>query len=144
MMPRYYIKFLGGAGKVDDLVGLSPSNHGTANPLTLTPGLGYLCPACAQQRTGSSFLRHLNAGDETPGAVSYTNVVTRYDEVVLPYTSGYLRGANTTNLTLQNKCPLDVSDHLLIPLDGPAIRLTLNALGRRGPASPTYRPSCLP
>jgi len=144
MMPRYYIKFLGGAGKVDDLIGLSPSNHGTANPLTLTPGLTYLCPSCVQQKTGSSFLRHLNAGDETPGAVSYTNVVTRYDEVVLPYTSGYLSGPNTTNITLQNKCPLDVSDHLYIPMDGPAIRLALNALGRRGPASPTYRPSCLP
>jgi triacylglycerol esterase/lipase EstA (alpha/beta hydrolase family) len=144
MMPRYYIKFLGGAGKVDDLVGLSPSNHGTANPLTLTPGLTYLCPSCVQQKTGSSFLRHLNAGDETPGAVSYTNVVTRYDEVVLPYTSGYLSGPNTTNITLQNKCPLDVSDHLYIPMDGPAIRLALNALGRRGPASATYRPSCLP
>ena len=29
MMPRYYLKFLGGVGKVDDLVGLVPSNHGT-------------------------------------------------------------------------------------------------------------------
>src|ERR1700719_1771107 len=29
MMPRYYLKFLGGASKVHTLVGLSPSNHGT-------------------------------------------------------------------------------------------------------------------
>ena len=29
MMPRYYIKFLGGAAKVHTLVGLAPSNHGT-------------------------------------------------------------------------------------------------------------------
>ncbi|MGN6586305.1 MAG: esterase/lipase family protein, partial [Solirubrobacterales bacterium] len=29
MMPRYYLKFLGGAEKVHTLVGLSPSNHGT-------------------------------------------------------------------------------------------------------------------
>ena len=29
MMPRYYIKFLGGAPKVHTLVGLAPSNHGT-------------------------------------------------------------------------------------------------------------------
>ena len=84
MMPRYYIKFLGGASKVDDLVGLAPSNHGTSNPLLLTPGLGYLCPSCLQQKTGSAFLKRLNAGDETPGPVSYTNIVTRYDEVVLP------------------------------------------------------------
>ena len=144
MMPRYYIKFLGGAGKVDDLVGLAPSNHGTSNPLLLTPGLESYCLACLQQKTGSSFLRNLNAGDETPGPVSYTNIVTRYDEVVLPYTSGYLTGANTTNVKLQAKCPADLADHLLIPMDGPAIRLTLNALGRRGPANPAYQPSCLP
>jgi triacylglycerol lipase len=144
MMPRYYIKFLGGASKVDDLIGLSPSNHGTSNPLLLTPGLNILCPSCLQQQTGSAFLRNLNAGDETPGAVSYTNIVTAYDEVVLPYTSGYLSGPNTTNLRLQSKCPLAVADHLLIPSNGPAIRLVLNALGRSGPASPTYQPSCLP
>lgn len=144
MMPRYYIKFLGGARKVDDLVGLAPSNHGTRNPLLLLPGAGVTCRACLQQKTGSAFLRRLNAGDETPGPVSYTNIVTRYDQVVLPYTSGYLRGRRTTNITLQDKCRLDVSDHLLIPSDGPAIRLTLNALGRRGPANPAYRPSCLP
>ncbi len=30
MMPRYYMKFLGGAAKVNKLVGLVPSNHGTS------------------------------------------------------------------------------------------------------------------
>ncbi|HLH14495.1 MAG TPA: alpha/beta fold hydrolase, partial [Solirubrobacteraceae bacterium] len=29
MMPNYYIKFLGGAAKVNELIGLAPSNHGT-------------------------------------------------------------------------------------------------------------------
>ena len=29
MMPRYYLKFLGGAAHVDKLVALAPSNHGT-------------------------------------------------------------------------------------------------------------------
>ncbi len=144
MMPRYYLKFLGGTAKVDDLVGLAPSNHGTRNPLLLTPGLRRWCAACLQQKAGSAFLRRLNAGDETPGAVSYTNIVTRYDEVVLPYTSGYLTGANTTNVRIQDRCRFDVSGHLLLPSDGPAIRLVLNALGRRGPADPAYRPSCWP
>ena len=144
MMPRYYIRFLGGASKVDDLVGLSPSNHGTSQPVLLVPGVGQLCPSCLQQQTGSAFLQHLNAGDETPGDVSYTNIVTTHDEVVLPYTSGYLTGDHVTNITLQAKCPLDPSDHLLIPSSGAAIRLVLDALGRPGPADPSYRPSCLP
>jgi triacylglycerol esterase/lipase EstA (alpha/beta hydrolase family) len=33
MMPRSYVKFLGGKQRVEDLVGLVPSNHGTTNPL---------------------------------------------------------------------------------------------------------------
>lgn len=145
MMPRHYIKFLGGAGKVDDLVGLAPSNHGTSNPLLLFPGLDWWCRACLQQKTGSAFLRRLNEGDEAPGPVSYTNIVTRYDEVVLPYTSGYLRGGNNvTNIKLQSKCRFDLAGHLLITMDGPAIRVVLNALGRQGPARAGYRPSCLP
>src|SRR5689334_15991984 len=48
MMPRYYIKFLGGDKKVDDLVGLAPSNHGTTNPGAFVAG-ATVCEACAQQ-----------------------------------------------------------------------------------------------
>ena len=93
--------------------------------------------------TGSAFLRDLNAGDESPGDVSYTQVVTRYDEVVIPYTSGYLApDANVTNVTLQDLCPNDTSEHLRMPYDPPAIALTLNALGRSGPADPAFHPAC--
>jgi triacylglycerol esterase/lipase EstA (alpha/beta hydrolase family) len=144
MMPRYYLKNLGGAAKVDDLVGLSPSNHGTTNPFASS--LGLTCPACAQQAAGSAFITQLNSGDETPGAVDYTNVVTRYDEVVTPYTSGFLAsdGNAVTNVVLQDKCPGDTSEHLRTPYDPPAIQLTLNALGRSGPADPAFQPACSP
>lgn len=148
MMPRYYIKFLGGARFVDDLVGLSPSNHGTAivanplNPLT-GPIFDVVCPACNQQGTGSKFLLHLNKGDETPGRVSYTQITTRYDEVVVPYTSAYLEpGRRTTNVTVQDTCPLELTEHLTIPMDPAAIGWTLNALTHRGPADPRFRPAC--
>jgi triacylglycerol lipase len=141
MMPRYFIKNLGGADVVDDLVGLSPSNHGTTNPVAGPAGL--YCTACRQQVAGSDFLRALNSGDESPGDVSYTQIVTRYDEVVIPYTSGYLApDARVTNVTLQDKCPADTSDHLRTPYDTAAIGLTLNALGRTGPADPGYQPAC--
>ena len=56
MMPRYYLKFLGGAPKVDDLIGLAPSNHGTTNPgALLLDGVG-VCDSCGQQAAGSAFL----------------------------------------------------------------------------------------
>ena len=141
MMPRYFIKKLGGAAEVEDLVGLAPSNHGTANPFA--PLAGRSCPACRQQVRGSAFLQELNAGDESPGDVSYTQLVTRYDEVVVPYTSGYLApDADVTNLALQDLCPNDTSEHLRIPYDPPAIAVTLDALGHAGPADPAFRPPC--
>src|SRR5436190_3276305 len=142
MMPRYYMKNLGGGSKVDDLVGLSPSNHGTTQPLAAP--LGLRCPACAQQAAGSPFITQLNDGDETPGSADYTNIVTRYDEVVTPYTSGFLSsdGNAVTNVVLQDKCPGDTSEHLRTPYDTAAIQLTLNALGRSGPADPAFRPAC--
>ncbi len=143
MMPRYYIKFLGGATKVDDLVGLAASNHGTTNPGAFVAG-ATVCTACDQQRAGSDFLAHLNAGDETPGAVSYTVVETRYDEVVTPYTSAFLAGgSNTANVLLQDACPGEVIDHHEIPNSALAFRWTLQALGRRGPADPQQPPSCV-
>ena len=64
MMPRYYLKFLGGAAHVDKLVALAPSNHGTTlDGLTaLVTALGTaglvngainaLCTACGQQEAG--------------------------------------------------------------------------------------------
>jgi triacylglycerol esterase/lipase EstA (alpha/beta hydrolase family) len=142
MMPRYYIKNLGGDAKVDDLVGLAPSNHGTTNPAGI-PASAF-CPACAQQTAGSPFLTALNSGDETPGPVSYTNVVTRFDEVVNPYTSGYLSPDDdaVTNLTIQDKCPNDTSEHVRLPYDPPAIEVTKNALAQTGPADPAFQPAC--
>ena len=148
MMPRYYIKFLGGDQVVDDLVGLSPSNHGTtivgdpSNPLT-GASAGTWCPACDEQAAGSAFLANLNAGDETPGPVSYTQITTRYDEVVVPYTSAYLApGPETTNVTLQDTCPTDLADHVRIPMSTAAIAWTLDALTHPGPADPAYQPPC--
>ena len=96
-----------------------------------------------QQTAGSPFLTELNAGDETPGKVSYTQITTKYDEVVVPYLSAYLApGRKTTNITLQDLCPGNQTEHVFIPTDPVAIQLVLNALGRKGPADPAYRPTC--
>ncbi|MDQ3725595.1 MAG: lipase family protein [Actinomycetota bacterium] len=142
MMPRYYVKFLGGAAKVRALVGLSPSNHGTTlNGLFILsnffPGAnqftGALCPACEQQRAGSAFITELNSGGETVPGVEYTVIQTRYDTVVTPYTSAFLSGPNVRNILLQNQCILDLGDHLSMPYDHIAATDVLNALD---PANP--------
>jgi triacylglycerol lipase len=144
LMPRYYIRFLGGAAKVRALIGLSPSNHGTENPVGLM-GAAWGCTACAEQVAfGSPFLGRLNAGDETPGPVDYTVIQTMYDEVVLPYMSAFLHGpaARVTNVTLQARCPRDISGHLGIVTDPVALQWVEDALARTGPADPAFRPRC--
>jgi len=144
MMPRYYIRFLGGAAKVRDLIGLSPSNHGTESPLALE-GAALGCTACAEQEAvGSQFLDRLNRGDETPGPTDYTVIQTIYDEVVIPYTSAFLDGpaARVTNVGLQTRCPGDITGHIGIATDPVALQWVEDALARPGPADPAFRPRC--
>jgi triacylglycerol lipase len=142
MMPRYWMKFLGGGDKVDDLVGFSPSNHGTTNPAA-GPGGGLGCPACAQQAAGSPFITELNAGDQTPAPASYTVVQTRNDEVVTPYDSAFLpAGDRVTDVLLQDRCPADATEHIGMPYDPVAIQWMLDALGRPGPAAAGFQPTC--
>ena len=86
------------------------------------------CPACVQQEAGSAFLDSLNAGGDTVAGVSYTVIESRNDEVVTPYTSAFLSGASVTNITLQNQCLLDFSDHLAVIYDQIALHDVLNAL----------------
>lgn len=137
MMPRYYLRFLGGAGKVHTLVGLAPSNHGTTlNGLALLaatfPGgldlVRAACASCADQVVGSALLQKLNAGGDTVPGVSYTVIATRFDEVVTPYTSQFLSGGDVHNVTLQRLCALDISEHVAIAADSVALHEVLNAL----------------
>ncbi|WIV58486.1 esterase/lipase family protein [Amycolatopsis nalaikhensis] len=147
---RYWIKYLGGADKISRLVGLSPSNHGTdlfglLSTLEMIPGvpaaLGTVCQACNEQTVGSDFLTDLNAGGETVPGIQYTVIQTRYDDVVTPYTSAFLKPApNVKNILLQNVCGLDFTDHLGITYDPVAQGLVLNALD---PAH-AKTPPCVP
>ncbi|MEU3078296.1 esterase/lipase family protein [Streptomyces laurentii] len=138
MMPRYYLRFLGGAAKVNALVALAPDNHGTTlsgltRLLPYFPGaedlISAATPGLADQIAGSAFLTRLNAGGDTVPGVRYTVIATRYDEVVTPYTSGWLSGPNVTNVLLQDRCALDLSEHLAIGLtDRIAFHEVSNAL----------------
>ncbi|GAA2222496.1 esterase/lipase family protein [Streptomyces nogalater] len=138
MMPRYYLKFLGGAAKVHALVGIAPDNHGTdlvglTNLLPYFPGaedlLKATTPGLADQIVGSDFLTKLNAGGDTVPGVRYTVIATRYDEVVTPWRTQYLSGTGVRNVLLQDLCPLDLSEHLAIGLfDRIAFHEVANAL----------------
>jgi triacylglycerol esterase/lipase EstA (alpha/beta hydrolase family) len=151
MMPRYYLNNLGGASKVNMLVGFAPSNYGTNldGVVNLIGDLGALgvatallsvsCEACVQQIQGSSFLASLNA-DPTVASVKYVVIETADDDVVTPYTNAFLpAAANVQNITLQSQCPQDGSDHISIPYDSNALQDMINALG---PDSTSFQPTC--
>jgi triacylglycerol esterase/lipase EstA (alpha/beta hydrolase family) len=138
MMPRHYLKFLGGADKVNALVGIAPDNHGTTL-LGLTkllphfPGaekfLNDKTPALADQIAGSPFLTRLNEGGDTVPGVQYTVIATRYDQVVTPYRSQYLDGPNVRNVLVQDLCPVNLSEHVAIgTIDRIAFHEVANAL----------------
>jgi triacylglycerol esterase/lipase EstA (alpha/beta hydrolase family) len=151
MMPRWYMRFDGGASYVHKLVGLAPSNHGTTvdglfslinadTALGLPGPLSVIgCTACDQQEIGSSFLQTLNAGRDTLPGVNYAVIETQDDEVVTPYSSAFLSGPAVENITLQSQCPSDIVDHLGLPYDSAVIQDVVNVLG---PDTPGFRPSC--
>lgn len=139
-MPDYYIEYLGGAAKVARYVGVSGVKHGTTlhgigtfftafsslfpGAPDPTPGS---CGSCNEFLVGSDYIAQIEARAPARGVI-YTNIATKYDELVSPYTSSFLAGPNVTNITLQDNCALDFSDHLSIissPITGQHI---LNAL----------------
>jgi triacylglycerol esterase/lipase EstA (alpha/beta hydrolase family) len=138
MMPRYYLKFLGGAAKVNALVGLAPDNHGTTldgltGLLPYFPGaadfLSSTLPGLMDQVAGSPFQQKLNAGGDTVPGVHYTVISTRYDEVVTPYTTQALSGSDVHNVVIQNLCAADLSEHVTLGLtDRIAFHEVANAL----------------
>ena len=137
MLPRWALRFWPDTRPmVDDLVGLAPSNHGTERGHTSCRRECF--PAHRQQMSGSRFIEALNSFQETFAGVSYTNVYTRYDEVVTPATSAALHTGpgQITNVAVQDICPLDFSDHITLALaNATGFALAMDALSNPGPGS---------
>lgn len=146
VMPQYYLKRLGGAADVNRYVALAPLYKGTTLygataminafeaylPAVATPieaAVNSVCGSCQEFLSGSSFLTSLYSDGvyAVPG-VTYTTIMTRYDEAVVPYTSGELDAPNATNIVVQDQCPLDFSEHATLAWDPVVGQDILNAL----------------
>ncbi|MGX1775726.1 esterase/lipase family protein [Nocardia brasiliensis] len=144
-MANWYTKFEGGAEKTKYLITYGATHHGTS-----LDGIGALGRAInnlgidilgfieifvghagIQQTIGSDFVNQLNANGDTVPGVDYTIVGTRYDEVTNPYPLTFLQpgpGATVQNITLQDGCEQDLSDHLTMMYSPRSLSIALRAL----------------
>ncbi|KAF9933783.1 hypothetical protein BGZ67_004154 [Mortierella alpina] len=124
LMPRYYLRFLNGGPKVHKFAAIGSVVYGTALQL-LPDSLGLSGPAkkvferncrsCSEFEPQSDFLRNLNSGGDTVPSVQYLMIVSKFDEIMKPYRTGFLRDENpkVRNQVLQDWCSHDISPHLL-------------------------------
>ena len=158
VMPQYYLKRLGGAEKVGRYVAITPlydgstgwGIHEVVHALEALPlGLGEhikelfetVCGACRDALAGSEFHRELYAdGVKAVPGVEYTTILTRHDEIVTPWRSGWLDAPNARNHVLQDGCEQDLSEHLAAALTPRAMAIMLNALDPEHAVAPPCVP----
>ncbi|MGF0316922.1 esterase/lipase family protein [Nocardia fluminea] len=150
---NHYAKYLGGADYIDRFVALSPLWEGTTllGLHQLVSGLealglgglvrgvldGVNCAICDQVLNGSDYLTQLAAeGTYAPG-VTYTNITSRYDVLLTPYTTSLVPGPDTTNIDLQAGCPQDLTEHFSI---GASRRVAAHILNALDPVHPVAVP----
>ena len=129
---------------VTDVIGMAPSNHGTTALPTCRPGVTSCTPAVWQQQADAAFIAALNSRAETFRRIAYTVIYTHLDEVVTPNSSAATSSSalhtghgSITNVAVQDVCPSDVSEHLLVgTIDPTTYALVMDALTHRGPAKP--------
>ncbi|KAF9273347.1 hypothetical protein BGZ68_001590 [Mortierella alpina] len=124
LMPRYYLRFLNGGPKVHKFAAIGSIVSGTTLKL-LPDSLGLSAPAkkvfekycrsCSDFNPHSDFIKNLNDGGDTVPGVQYLMIASKFDEIVIPYTNGFLKdeNPNVRNQVLQDWCSRDVSPHLL-------------------------------
>jgi triacylglycerol esterase/lipase EstA (alpha/beta hydrolase family) len=141
MVPRWALRFWPDTRKlVDDDVGLDASNHGTvtAESSCLHEGCA---PAVWQQRNTAAFIAALNSFQETFPAISYTEIYSQNDEIVVPNlneegsSSVHSGGGTIANIAVQEVCPGHFADHLAMgSYDPVGYALALDAITHAGPA----------
>ncbi len=148
ILPAYYINEMGGADKVSQVIGISPSNHGTTfnglivllsvpivGPLTYA-AMDAVGPALAQQLITSPFQEVVYGNGDTRPGVQYTNIITANDWVVTPYTQQALDGPNVVNIVIQEHDPGVSIGHANVVVSSVVWDIVLDALAANPEANP--------
>lgn len=145
ILPAYYAKYLGGRDKIDKYVSIAPAWNGTtvagmdlifeqARRLGMKTEDLPICHACGQLDPDSSFMRAIREGGYYYPEIEYTNIATKYDELVVPYTSALQPGGdNVHNILVQDGCDVDFTEHAGIAGSRRAAHFVLNALDPENP-----------
>ena len=139
----YVTKTQGLAGDVGKVVAIAPPTHGTTfaglynlayifgQPERAAVGQAlsaFGCPACSDLGVGGSAVATLDNGPIAQPGVSYTIITSRYDELVTPTDTAFVREPGVVNEYVQDTCPYDPVGHIGEAYDINVWRLTENAL----------------
>jgi triacylglycerol esterase/lipase EstA (alpha/beta hydrolase family) len=137
----YGPKVRGYAAKVATVVAMAPPTHGTTFAGLVSVG-GYLglgplvdqvlrqfgCPACDEIIVGGSAVDQLTAGPIAQPGVRYTVIASRFDALVTPHETSFIREPGVRNEFVQDTCPLDPVGHVGLAFDPTVAQLVANAL----------------
>lgn len=137
----YVTKTQGISDRIDKVVAIAPPTHGTTfaglYQLGMTLGADELagqvltafgCVACTQLVTDGSAVRTLTSGPIAQPGVTYTIIQSRYDELVTPTETSFVREAGVANIYVQDVCPNDPVGHIGEAYDTNVWHLVKNAL----------------
>ncbi|WP_328529897.1 alpha/beta fold hydrolase [Nocardioides sp. NBC_00368] len=137
----YVTKTQGISDRIDKVVAIAPPTHGTTFAglyrLGMTLGADELagqvltafgCIACTQLVTDGSAVRTLTSGPIAQPGVTYTIIQSRYDELVTPTETSFVREPGVTNTYVQDVCPYDPVGHIGEAYDTNVWHLVKNAL----------------
>jgi triacylglycerol esterase/lipase EstA (alpha/beta hydrolase family) len=137
----YGPKVRGYAAKVGKVVALAPPTHGTTFGGLVSVGdyLGlrllvdqvlreFGCPACDELIVGGSAVAALTSGPVAQPGVKYTVIASRFDALVTPHETSFIREPGVTNKFVQDTCALDPVGHVGLAFDPTVAQLVANAL----------------
>ncbi len=143
-IPTYWMKYLGGKTAVAHYVSLAPywkqgpddDDSRSEFVAMMQRRLGVkappaACAGCTAPRADYNFNQAVRRPTPYLPGVAYTNISTRDDEIVTPYSVGQLPGppgTDVTNVVVQDGCPIDHSDHASITSNRRSAAIVLNAL----------------
>jgi pimeloyl-ACP methyl ester carboxylesterase len=139
----YVTKTQGIAGRIARVVAIAPPTHGTtfAGLYNLAYLLGqasrdavgrvlqsFGCAACDDLGPGGAAVRTLDDGPIAQPGVAYTILTSRFDELVTPTSTAFVREPGVVDAYVQDTCPFDPVGHLGEAYDPTVWQMVANAL----------------